>query len=187
MQASLDLGDMPLKRLPRLYFCLLMGPAEEAALEDLGLQAARGGAGWRRTSFGRHHLSLHFLRECARPPPRLVLAAERAARGLVTRSFDIVCRDLVCIRTPSTRAHPFRLILRAESPALMALHAELGERMARQRLRPAAGLVPHITLASGSTALPSGGVMPIRIAVREVALVHSGLDLDVRGRFPLAA
>jgi 2'-5' RNA ligase len=187
MQGSLDLGDNPPKRLPRLYFCLLMGPAAEAILEDLRLRLARCVAGWVWTAVGRRHLSLHFLRACARPPARIVHAAEEAARGLATRPFDIVCRDVVCIRTPGNGPDPFRLILRTESPALTALHDELGARMANCRLRPAAGLTPHITLGRGAMALPEQAIEPIRIAVRDVALVLSGRDFDVLRRFPLRA
>lgn len=189
MQGVLDLpglAEPPPKRRSRFYFCLLMDVAAAARLQRL-TNGILSDCTWdqRPTSDGWHHLSLHFLRFGEHLPERILYAAEQAARRVVMPPFEITCDAVASLRTLSTKANPFRLILRAEGDALRELYLRLGAAMAQCGLRPSPNFAPHITLAQEAAGRATQIIEPIRIAVRDFALVHSGRLYRVLNRFPL--
>lgn len=189
MQGVLDFPELKTparRRPPRTYFALLPGPETSAHIVDLAGRVLAGQPGrWRRSGAGWLHLSLHPVWQGVRLPPRILFAAERAAACVATRPFPLRCGEVTSFRTVSRRPDPVALVLCGTCDALRDLHRSLGAAMAAWGFGTSDRFVPHITLARGPHALPPRAVEPVRLAVRDFVLVHSGETYAVLGRWPL--
>ena len=188
MQGVLDFPELkaPAKRPPRTYFALLPDAETTARITALAGRVLSGQPGrWRRSSAGWLHLSLHPVWQGMRLPSRIPFAAERAAARVAARPFRLCCGEVMSFRTMSRRPDPVALVLCGTCDALRDLHRSLGAAMAACGFRNSDRFAPHITLARGPQALPPLTIDPIRFAVRDFALVHSGETYRVIHRWPL--
>ena len=182
------------RRPERLFFGLF--PDAEAALRFSRFGdrfVAENGLPGSRLERERLHVSLHHVGDYARLRTRFVHAACRAAAAVAMAPFDVTFGlissfDGTAARDGTPRRRP--LVLLGESAPLLELHRALGAAMARNGLRPSAGITPHMTLLYGPKPVPRQPIAPIRFTAGELVLVHSRLGLsryETVGRWPLAA
>lgn len=182
------------KRPERLFFGLLPDAetaARVARIRDRFLR--EHGLEGRRTSTDRLHVSLHHVGDYGRLRSAFVYAAREAAKAVSLPPFEMsfgLIRSFEDI--PSVGDVPRRqpLVLLGEGEAASHLHQALGAAMVRNGLRAGQSFTPHMTLLYGITPVPARKIEPVRLAVRDFALIHSKLGLtqyEVIGRWPLSA
>lgn len=138
----------------------------------------------------RFHVSLHHLGDHKRLKTSLLYAGRLAGDRVSMAEFEIVFTQLGSFNTPPKkgRRRKFPLVLRAEPGPVHELHGALGLALTRygQKVKP--GFVPHLTLTYSEKFVPFREIEPVKLMVREFALVHSWLSLsryDFHGRWTL--
>jgi RNA 2',3'-cyclic 3'-phosphodiesterase len=139
----------------------------------------------------RLHVSIHHVADRKRLRKDEVFASQQAGAKVSMEAFDI---DFAFIET--FEAHPARrgesprypLVLRAGEGEICHLHRQLGDRMRENWLRAGDVFVPHMTLAYLSEPVLRRAITPIRVPIRDFALIHSRVGLTeyrTLGRWPL--
>jgi 2'-5' RNA ligase len=161
----------------RLFFALLPDPEAAERIHRFGEAfACEQGLTGRRLSPERLHLSLHHVGDFGRLRPKVLFAAERAARTVSIRSFDLTLRTIGTFEARPSRGGrpPARpLVLLANEDRLLGLHRLLAGAMAANGLSPSPHIAPHITLSYGGDRVPMQPIEPIAFAVASFVLVHS--------------
>jgi 2'-5' RNA ligase len=139
------------------------------------------------------HISLHHVSDDRRLRTRTVHAAGLAANAVSMSWFEVKLRCLLGFATPPLpdgRLPSRPLVLLGEGEGLFELHRLLGAAMNKNGLRATGGFMPHMTLSFGSKPISMRAIEPIRLEVKEFALIHSELGLtrhNTIDRWPLAA
>jgi RNA 2',3'-cyclic 3'-phosphodiesterase len=158
----------------RLFLAVLPG-AEVAVRAHALAEALKAGSGSQAQPVpaSRLHVTLHYFGEFAGVPDALVGAVDKAMRGIGLRAFD-ACLDRAWSFDGGPHRKPWVLGMSAEE-GMQALHAATGRQLAVAgvRAKGGAGFVPHMTVLYDRQALAPRPVDPIRLEIREVALVDS--------------
>jgi len=192
MPEQLPLPGLAAKPTDRLFFAVLPDDATAAqavAVTDM-LYAAHGLSG-RRLPTRRLHVTLHHVGDFAGLPNDAVARANAAGESLrhapVAIRFDRAGSFIRRLRT-------MPLVLRGGGQVipLTAFQHALGEAMARQGLRPAAGAsyTPHMTLLYDPRYVEARTVTPLEWTAREFVLIRSLIGkarYEVLGRWALDA
>jgi 2'-5' RNA ligase len=178
--------------LDRLFFAILAAPgaAGQIAERIRFLRAEHGLKGW---AIGpeRLHISLHGLGDHPRLPKTLIEQAREAGASVAMPPFEIVFDRAVSF---SRTNRPPPVVLRASGDVtpLTTFHRRLGDAMKKARLsrRVTAHFTPHMTLLYDDRVVKEQAIQPVRLTVRDFALVHSLLGRSryiELARWPLLA
>jgi 2'-5' RNA ligase len=128
----------------------------------------------------RLHVSLHHVGVYKRLRSKFVYAARQAGKSVSMHPFEMTFRFIKSFEAaPSTIGGPRRrpLVLLGDGDALLELHKVLGAAMEKSGLRPATHFTPHMTVFYGAKPIPTQAIEPIRVVVKQFALIHSELWL----------
>jgi 2'-5' RNA ligase len=161
--------------LDRLFFAILSPP--EAAVhiaERTHFLRAEHGLRGRPIGSERLHISLHGLGDHPRLPKTLIEQAQVAGASVAMPPFEVVLDRAVSFARKNEKP-PVVLRASGDVTPLIAFHRLLGEALKKARLcrRLAQHFTPHMTLLYDDRVVKERAIEPVRLPVRDFALVHS--------------
>jgi 2'-5' RNA ligase len=122
----------------------------------------------------RLHISLFGVCECRGLPKGLIETAQRAAASVAMPPFDVVFDRAISFNN-RRNTRPLVLLTRSGDAALAGLRNSLCEAMNAAGIsrRMSLRFLPHMTLLYDRRMLAERLIEPMRLTVRDFALVHS--------------
>jgi 2'-5' RNA ligase len=161
--------------LDRLFFAILSPPETAVHIaERIHFLRAEHGLKGRPIGSGRLHISLHGLGDHPRLPKTLIEQARRAGASVAMPPFEIEFDRAMSFARKNEKP-PVVLRASGDVTLLMTFHRLLGEALKRARLcrRVPSHFTPHMTLLYDQRVVKEQAIEPVRLPVRDFALVHS--------------